>query len=119
MKLCDENDFLFALSIHIKGNILYWGDEYDTSHNSEFKAFAKKIAVPCKFIMTDATEKATSYGGGFENWFRHAYSRPGICVELMSTEIIIKGTDNSNYRSFYSNVNYQYSAMVFAAAMSE
>ncbi len=118
MNLCNSNEFEFMLSIHIKGNCLYWGDTYNTQHNAEYKAFAKDIANACDFYMPNPTTKPSSYGGGFENWFRHTYNRPGVCIELSDVENTIKPCDNSNYTDFDGFVNYNDSKYAIAAAMA-
>lgn len=118
MKLCEENDFQFMISFHIKGNCIYWGDCYKTECNPQYRAFASEIASVAELYMTDPTEKAKDYGGGFENWFRHTYSRPGLCVELMSNDLSISSTDNKNYVDFNSTVNYGKTVYVLPEAMS-
>ncbi len=118
MTLCENNSFEFMLSIHIKGNCLYWGDTYNTKYNSQYKAFAKDIADTCGFYMTQPTKEATSYGGGFENWFRHTYNRPGVCVELSDVDNTVKPLGNANYKDFDGFVNYKYSKYAIAAAMA-
>ncbi len=118
MNICESNEFEFMLSIHIKGNCLYWGDTYNTKYNARYKAFAKDIANTCGFYMTQPTKDATSYGGGFENWFRHTYNRPGVCVELSDVDNIVKPCNNSNYKDFDGFVNYKYSKYAIAAAMA-
>ncbi len=117
MNLCENNEFEFMLSIHIKGNCLYWGDTYNTKNNPQYKSFANDIANSCGFYMTQPTKSATSYGGGFENWFRHTYNRPGVCVELSDVENTVKPCNNSNYKDFDGFVNYNYSKYAIAAAM--
>ena len=117
MKLCDENSFEFAISFHIKGNCIYWGDNYDTSLNAQYKTFAGTVAGVSGLYMTKPTEKAKDYGGGFENWFRHKYSHPGICVELMDNELKNMPTDNSNYINFYKTVNFEKTVFVTLEAM--
>lgn len=118
MKLCDENEFCFLLSIHVKGNCIFWGDQHNESYNSIYKAFAQDIATPAGLYMTEPTEKATSYGGGFENWFRHTYTKPGLCIELVENENIINPCTNENYVDFENIVNYDKTRMVFGAALS-
>ncbi len=118
MNLCENNEFEFMLSIHIKGNCLYWGDTYDTKNNAQYKAFANDIAKACDFYMTQPTKEATSYGGGFENWFRHTYNRPGVCVELSDVDNIVKPCNNSNYKDFNGFVNYSDSKYAIASAMA-
>ena len=118
MILCQNNSFEFMLSIHIKGNCLYWGDTYNTTYNAQYKAFANDIANACDFYMTQPTKSATSYGGGFENWFRHTYNKPGVCVELSDVDNTVKPLGNANYKDFDGFVNYRYSKYAIAAAMA-
>ena len=68
--------------------------------------------------MTQPTKEATSYGGGFENWFRHTYNRPGVCVELSDVDNIVKPCNNTNYKDFNGFVNYSDSKYAIAAAMA-
>ena len=118
MRLCEENDFCFLLSIHIKGNCIFWGDRYNESYNGIYKAFAEDIATPAGLYVTEPTEKPTSYGGGFENWFRHTYTRPGLCIELVDNENIINPCTDENYADFEKTVNYEKTKLVFGAALS-
>lgn len=117
MKLCEENEFEFAISFHVKGNCIYWGDEHNTSLNMQYEAFANNIASVSNLFVTSPTEKAKDYGGGFENWFRHTYSHPGLCVELVDNEHIIMPTDNSDYTDFYKTVNFEKTVFVTLEAM--
>ena len=118
MTLCEENSFEFALSIHIKGNCIFWGDTFNTNFNGLYKAFAENIAFSSGLSMTEPTLKPTDYGGGFENWFRHTYNRPGVCIELSHYTNIISPCDNKNYTDFDSFVNYSQSKYALAAAMA-
>ncbi len=118
MTLCEENNFEFVLSIHIKGNCIFWGDTFNTNYNGLYKAFAEDIAVASGFSMTEPTLKPADYGGGFENWFRHTYNRPGLCIELSHYTNIISPCDNENYTDFDSFVNYNQSKYALAAAMA-
>ena len=116
--LCSENDFAFFISFHIKGNCIFWGDTYNTRNNEAYKAFAQDICNSSGFLMTEPTEKATSYGGGFENWFRHQFNRPGICIELSDVENIVEPCGNENYKDFNKFVNFKKSSNAIAAAMA-
>lgn len=118
MKLCEENAFDFLLSIHVKGNCIFWGDQYNENYNGIYKAFAEDIASISGLYMTEPTEKATSYGGGFENWFRHTYTKPGLCIELVKNENIIDPCTNENYADFNKFVNYSESSYAIAAALA-
>ncbi len=117
MNLCAENDFAFMISVHIKGNCIFWGDTYKTNNNSIYKAFAQDICNASGLSMTEPTEKAKDYGGGFENWFRHSFDKPGVCIELSDVENIVKPCGNENYRDFNKFVNYEKSSNAIAAAM--
>lgn len=117
MKLCTDNSFEFAISVHIKGNCIYWGDTFNTALNPAYEAYASKIADACALYMPLPTLKATDYGGGFENWFRHTFSRPGFCVELIDNKNLIVATDATNYSDFYKTVNYGKTVFLAAAAM--
>lgn len=119
MNLCEENDFSFLLSVHVKGNCIFWGDEYNKSYNSVYKAFAEDIGNATGLFVTEKpTEKATSYGGGFENWFRHTYTKPGLCIELVENENIIEPCTDENYKDFNKTVKYEKTRFVIGAALS-
>ncbi len=118
MNLCESNDFSFLISVHVKGNCIFWGDEYKESYNSVYKAFAEDIAEPTGLYVAEPTEKATSYGGGFENWFRHTYTRPGLCIELGENETIIEPCTNENYIDFNKTVKYDKTRYVLGAALA-
>ena len=117
MKLCEEIDFEFFISFHIKGNCIFWGDTYNTTLNSVYKGFATDIANATGLAMTNPTQNPNDYGGGFENWFRHTYSRPGICIELSDISNTILPCTNENYVDFYGFVNYYQTSYAIAAAM--
>lgn len=118
MNLCLENDFSFLISFHIKGNLIFWGDTYKTDNNAIYKAFAEDICNASGFLIMEPTKKAKDYGGGFENWFRHQFNCPGVCVELSNIENIIEPCGSENYTDFNSFVNYENSSNAIAAAMA-
>lgn len=118
MNLCLENDFAFMISVHIKGNCIFWGDTYKTENNPIYKAFAEDICNASGLSMTNPTQKAKDYGGGFENWFRHQFNRPGVCIELADVENIVEPCGNKNYKDFNQFVNYEKSSNAIAAAMT-
>lgn len=118
MKLCFENEFSFMISVHIKGNCIFWGDTYKTQNNMIYKAFAEDICNASGLLMTSPTKKPKDYGGGFENWFRHQFDRPGICIELSDVENVVLPCGSRNYKNFNNFVNYEKSSNAIAAAMS-
>ena len=118
MRLCEENEFDFFISVHIKGNCIFWGDKHNTTLNSIYKNFANDIANATGLEVTNPTENPKDYGGGFENWFRHTYSRPGICIELTKVHNTILPCGNRNYANFENFVNYSQTSNAIAAAMA-
>ncbi len=118
MNLCSENDFAFMISVHIKGNCIFWGDTYKTHNNTIYKAFAEDISEATGLAMTSPTNQAKSYGGGFENWFRHKFNRPGICIELVDSRNAILPCGGKNYKDFNKIVNYEKTSNAIAAAMT-
>ncbi len=118
MGLCLENDFSFMISVHIKGNCIFWGDTYKTNNNALYKAFAKDICDASGLSMTRPTKKAKDYGGGFENWFRHTFERPGVCIELSDSTNKVEPCTDKNYTDFDDFVNYEKSSNAIAAAMA-
>lgn len=118
MDLCEKNTFEFLLSVHVKGNCIFWGDTYNTGLNGIYKAFATDIAKDTDLYVAEPTKKASSYGGGFENWFRHKYSRPGLCIELVDNEIIIDPCTKENYADFYNVVNFDKTKLVIPSALA-
>ena len=118
MNLCLENDFSFMISVHIKGNCIFWGDTYKTQYNSIYKAFAEDICNASGLLMTPPTKNSKDYGGGFENWFRHQFNRPGVCIELSDNKNTIEPCGNKNYKNFNDFVNYEKSSNAIAAAMA-
>lgn len=81
MKLCEENAFEWLYSFHVQGNMLYWADSVnDNAEKAE--VLSNRLVVNCKFnLMRSSTIAGAS--GGFENWFRQEYDKPGFCIELI------------------------------------
>lgn len=117
MSLCKGNNFEFALSFHVKGECIFWGDTYDTTHNEDYIQFAERLAYLTDFRLTPESSDVNSYGGGFENWFRHTYSKPGFCVELISHKHTTSPTDNTDYRNFDDTVKWNVSKYILLESM--
>lgn len=118
MGLCEKNRFEFALSFHITGECVFWGDTYDTSHNKNYRQFAKRLTDLTDFYLTPVSNDVDSYGGGFENWFRHEYKKPGLCVELVSYKYTSSPTDNTDYKDFSGTVNWGVSKYIILESIS-
>lgn len=119
MALCDEHKFDFMLSIHVKGNFSFWGDLHDTSRNATYKAFASDIGDASGLLpLPQPTQSVKDYSGGFENWFRHTYKKPGLCVELVDVENTIKPCGSENYEDFDNFVIYDRTRYIIGAALA-
>ena len=84
MKLCNENEFEWLLDVHCRGNIIYYQDKYNEVTAADNR-LASLLSRKCGFTLTD---QSTAYeiSGGFENWFRSEFGKPGICIELVNSE---------------------------------
>ena len=89
MTLCEIHDFEWMYSMHLYGNNIYWRDKVNGVIPGD-EALVNKLSKACGFIASPSTTDVNGYGGGFENWFRQTYNRPGFCVELVPL--------NQNYR---------------------
>ena len=96
MKLCEENDFLFNINFHVKGELVFWVDDL-TGVMPGASALAKKIAASTGYAVEPMTVSVNDYGGGFENWFRQKYNRTGLCVEMTPLTNDIFPHDNKDF----------------------
>ena len=122
MALCNENSFAFMLSLHVRGNITYWSDIITKDAGGITSGLCSKIQNVTGIVkVSSPTSKPSSYGGGFENWFRYTYQRPGICVELMpsydSEEFHVHGNSGINERYFDSTTVWSKTKYLFALTM--
>lgn len=81
IKLCNENGFEFVLNFHTKGKILYWHDNYNGDIPGDTK-LVNLVHDQLGFTVASSTAAISGAGGGFENWFRSAFHKPGICIEM-------------------------------------
>ncbi|MBR2152768.1 MAG: hypothetical protein IJ944_05760 [Clostridia bacterium] len=116
MELCNENSFSFMLSLHARGNITYWSDVITPNAGGITSGLCSKIQSVTGIVKTSSpTSNPSSYGGGFENWFRYTYQRPGICVELMNAGIT--GSTSGNEQNFDSHTIWYKTKYLFALTM--
>lgn len=87
IKLCEEEKFESAISVHARGNCIFWRDFGNGRINGDFK-LAKSLEENCGFELISPTKKAEDYSGGLENWFRCRYKKPALCLELVKDEEI-------------------------------
>lgn len=101
MNLCKQNRFEWLFSMHLRGNCLYWRDSASGAVPGDWD-ITQKLVNRCGYWAVETSTAANDYGGGLENWFRGAYNRPGLCVELVPSNIP-SPTDNSSYHRDYIN----------------
>ncbi|MBQ7917164.1 MAG: hypothetical protein IJ315_10340, partial [Firmicutes bacterium] len=81
MELCAEHYFQWMYSFHNYGHCIFWQDTYNGVIDGDVY-LAEGLEEVCGFYLPPATSDPAGYGGGFENWFRAEFGRPGFCVEL-------------------------------------
>ena len=101
MNLCKQNRFEWLFSMHLRGNCIYWRDSASGTVSGDWD-LTQKLVNKCGYWAVETSTLANDYGGGLENWFRGAYNRPGLCVELVPSNIP-SPTDNSSYHRDYVN----------------
>lgn len=85
MTLCEKHDFIQMFSFHNYGYCVYWRDEINGKIEGDERLLGL-LWANCGFYGQDVTSEPDGYAGGFENWFRSQYKRPGLCIELGLTE---------------------------------
>lgn len=81
VNFCNQQRFAAAISLHTKGEVVYWKDSYSGAIPKD-EAFTDAICNLTGYIRIPTTTSSSGYAGGFENWFRYAYDKPAVCVEL-------------------------------------
>lgn len=99
MGLCKENDFLWLASFHVRGDCIYWSDALNPSVGRS-EEMVDKLKSRCGFYKCPTSDNVNGFGGGFENWFRQEYQKPGFCIELMPLDIKVSGLNSANQKSF-------------------
>lgn len=87
IRLCEKEGFDSALSLHARGNCIFWRDFGNGGVMGDYK-LAKSLEKNCGFELISPTKSPSDYSGGFENWFRCRFRRPALCVELVKDEDI-------------------------------
>lgn len=82
MQLCRNHKFEHLISCHAQGQIQFWADEKNGTIPGA-RALADTIYATNGYYPMAPTSFANGgWAGGFENWFRLEFNRPGICVEF-------------------------------------
>lgn len=85
MALCEAHDFIQMFSFHNYGYCVYWRDAVNGEIEGD-EDLLGQLWANCGFYGQEETVSAEGYAGGFENWFRRRFARPGLCVELGLTQ---------------------------------
>lgn len=123
MALCNEHDFLFMVSFHIQGRLIYYRDTENGKVPGDYE-LAKAISDSTETnsrnrvlsLSPSPTSNVNSFGGGFENWFRASFNRPGIVVELADINLKLKKYETT-ISSFEKTVDYQNVKDIMAETM--
>lgn len=116
IKLCSENTFEWLLDMHIVGGGIYWSDSQNGSVPDDYR-LADSISKRCGLSMFPTT--TTPANGGLENWFRYAYKRPGLCIELIPPSQSGRSGSYYGYNSFFENaVCWDKTKFIFPQAMT-
>lgn len=116
MALCEENDFMWMTSVHVRGDCIYWSDAESPSVGLS-EQVANALKEQCDFYKCKTSDDVNGFGGGFENWFRAQYNRPGFCLELMPLTLQVTPDSNQNHMYFDSSVRWSVTKSVFPIIM--
>ena len=116
MKLCNNNDFAWMTSVHVRGDCVYWSDSLNPSVGASEK-IVDVLKERCDFYKCNTSTDVNGFGGGFENWFRNQFKKPGFCLELVPLDIKITPLSNTNHASFSNTVRWNVTKKVFPLIM--
>lgn len=117
IKLCNNNKFQFLLDMHILGGGIYWRDEGNGNIPNDYK-LASAISKKCGYLLFENTTIESGYAGGLENWFRYAYNKPGLCIEMIPfNQYYLSDTYKEYNKYFEQAVEWSKTKYTFAEAM--
>ena len=117
ISLCEENSFELVLSFHIQGECVYWSDAINVNTaNSEL--LADRISKAYGFYKCPTSTELSLFGGGFENWFRYTFSRPGFCIELMPLEYEVHPLSDYDNINMEDSLRYSHTRSIMLSAIS-
>jgi g-D-glutamyl-meso-diaminopimelate peptidase len=93
--LCAAYPFEFLVSLHTKGQIICWRD----LENEVIEGDDKLAAIIENCLGYSRGAQTDNPGGGFDNWFRSAFKKPGIVIEMAvnDSEVPYNILNRSNY----------------------
>ena len=96
--LCESVRFEHMVSCHAQGKVVYYRDDKNGVIPGDL-SLARTLSQLTGFgIMPSTHSAAGGWAGGFENWFRHQYGKPGICMEFCYRNT----ADNDTMSRFYT-----------------
>jgi hypothetical protein len=116
ISLCEQNAFLWMTSFHVRGDCVYWSDSLNPNVGLS-QTMVNQLKSRCGFYKCPTSKDVNGYGGGFENWFRQTYKKPGLCVELMPLTVNVTGTSDGNHQNFSSSVRWSSTYQVLPLLM--
>ena len=103
--------------MHIVGNGMYWRDEMNGIIEDDYN-FTYSIASRCGYLVFGTSTDSSVYSGGLENWFRFAYKRPSVCIEMVpSAQAYISPTYRGFNTYFDDAVNWKQTRYTYLQAM--
>lgn len=118
MNVCKSNKFEWGMDIHIVSGGIYWRANHTGVIPNDYN-FANKVSNASGISLFPSGYDEANYGGVFETWFRDAFNKPALCVELVPLNKVVSWSDyrlhakNFDYCSEWSKTKY-----LFAGAMS-
>jgi len=82
MRLTEQLDPLLAITLHTKGEEIFWGDSNTTELHEESMKYARRISEISGYRILPPSEDPSIYAAGYENWFRERFRRPCILLEM-------------------------------------
>ena len=82
IEVCNQNDIDAAISFHTKGEVIYWADANTHGRIPHDEALAERLSKVSGYALMPMSDIPGVFAAGFENWFRQAFLRPGLLVEL-------------------------------------
>lgn len=118
MKLCEKNNFKWMFSMHTLGGGIYWRDSGNGVISGDYK-LADELHNKCGYELFPTTTEKVDYGGGFENWFRYKYRKPGFCIEMIPFRCYYLSSSYRGYNKYFDKaIDWSKTRFTFAEAMS-
>lgn len=95
VNLCVDNKFAHMFTMHTRGQVIYWRDNY-TADIPGASMLSSKVSSITKYKRMPSSKMNTCFGESAK-WFRYAYNKPGFTIELTSTTTPYKSATKAGY----------------------